>query len=853
MFIAKNWLLRLIGVDPAKITDEEMDSAFVRVGFETEGYAPIPETTGPLVVGRVEEIEELTGFKKPIRFCQVNVGNPEMQQIICGARNFEVGSYVVVALPGAVLPGDFKIAARKTYDHVSEGMLCSAAELGMADKQTKGIITLTGEPTIGMDARELLGLDDTVFEVNITPDRGYALSARGLAREVASALDVDYVDVAKRAEDAIRLTCDASFTLDVPAPQADLLTISVDPATKMRRFGLRKVTGIDPKAESPLWMQRELMLCGQRPVNLATDITNFVMFLLGQPMHAFDAGKIAGGLQIRQAKAGEKLVTLDEQTRELHPEDVVICDDEGIQSLAAVMGGSTSEISDDTTDVYFEAANWDPVFVARTCRRQKLSSEASRRFERGVDPAMVEVALDLACSLLVTYGGGQVEASRTLIGEIPAMPEIIMDAGRPAQIIGVPYTQETVVARLEEVGCQVTTASDAAVSAFGSTVAVPASTTSGLTNLLSVVPPTWRPDLTMSADLVEEVVRLEGLDAIPSITPQAPAGRGLTEAQIRRRAIGHALAYQGYAEILPTPFMSNTILEEWGVTDERTKTVKVLNPLESDHGVLATTLLPAMLESLGRNVARGENNVRLFGQEQVSIAYGDGISPMPATDHRPSNEEIQAVLDALPIQQLHVATVACGKVELDGPWGEGREYTWADAIESARMVARAADVELEVENAEMLPWHPGRCAALKVNGEIVGYAGELHPQLLGDLPPRTCAMEINVAMLPFAPSTPAPIPSPFPVLLQDVALVVNEDVPAETVRKVLAENVGPLAESVELFDIYRSPLLGLGKKSLAFNIRFRAADRTLTDDECSEARMKGVEAASRELGAVLRG
>ncbi|MDO4911516.1 MAG: phenylalanine--tRNA ligase subunit beta [Corynebacterium sp.] len=853
MFVAKNWLLRLIGVDPATVTDEQMDAAFVRVGFETEGYAPIPETTGPLVIGRVEKIEELTGFKKPIRFCQVNVGNPELQQIICGARNFEEGSYVVVALPGAELPGGFKIASRKTYDHMSEGMLCSAAELGLADKQTKGIITLAGNPTIGQDAREILNLNDTVFEVNITPDRGYALSARGLAREVASALGRDYADLAKNPEQAVALTSGSSYSLDVPAAGGEILPIEVDPATKMRRFGLRKVTGIDPKAESPLWMQRELMLCGQRPVNLATDITNFVMFLLGQPMHAFDADKIKGGLHIRQAKAGEKLVTLDEQSRTLHAEDVVICDDEQIQSLAAVMGGSTSEIGDDTVNVYFEAANWDPVFVARTCRRHKLSSEASRRFERGVDPAMVEIALDLACGLLATYGGGAVEAGRTLIGEIPAMPEITMDANRPAQIIGVPYTHETVVARLTEVGCDVTTAADAAVSAFGSTVAVPASTTSGLTDLLSVVPPTWRPDITMSADLVEEVVRLEGLDAIPSITPQAPAGRGLTPAQRRRRAIGHALAYQGYAEILPTPFMSNTILEEWGVTDERTKTVKVLNPLESDHGVLATTLLPAMLESLGRNVSRGQNNVRLFGQEQVSFAYGDGISPMPSTAGRPEAAEIQAVLDSLPIQQLHVATVACGKAELDGPWGEGREYTWADAIEAARIVARAADVELEVENAEMLPWHPGRCAALKVNGEVVGYAGELHPQLLGDLPARTCAMEISVAKLPLAPSSPAPIPSPFPVLLQDVALIVDESMPAERVRRVLVDNLGPLAESVELFDIYRSDALGADKKSLAFNIRFRASDRTLTDDECSEARLAAVDAANKELGAVLRG
>lgn len=835
MFIAKNWLLRLIGIDPSSVTDEQMDAVFVRVGFETEGYAPIEKTEGPLVIGRVAHIEELEGFKKPIRYCQVDVGNEQPQNIICGARNFQEGDYVIVALPGAVLPGNFEIGARKTYGKVSEGMICSAPELGLADKQSKGIITLSSPVTPGTNAREILNLEDTVFEVNITPDRGYALSARGLAREVASALNHPYEDLLSQPAQAIDVTMRgagsliSTINLDAPAVVENSTSVHIDPSTKVRRFGLRKVTGIDPTVESPLWLQRELMLCGQRPVNLATDITNFIMFLFGQPMHAFDAAKINGDLHVRFAKKGETLETLDGSTRTLDPEDVIITDDSSIQSLAAVMGGAESEISDSTTDVYFEAANWDPVLVARSCRRHKLSSEASRRFERGVDPALVESALDVAAGLLVSLAGGRIEAERFIYGDVTSFEPIEMKADRPSQVSGVEYSKDVVLARLREVGCSVE----------GDSV-------------LQVVPPTWRPDLSMSADLVEEVVRLEGLDAIPSITPMAPAGRGLTPAQKRRRAIGHALAYQGYAEILPTPFMSNTILQEWGIDDERTHTVKVLNPLESDHGVLATTLLPAMLESLARNVSRGQHDVRLFGQEQVSFARGEGISPMLRVDVRPSEAEVEQLLASLPDQRLHVAVVACGKQEYDGPWGQGREYTYADAIEAARIVARAADVELEVENAQMLPWHPGRCAALKVDGRVVGFAGELHPQLLGDLPARTCAMELDISALPFKPSMPAPIPSPFPVLLQDVALVVDEQVPAEQVRKVLEDNLGPLCESVELFDVYRSDSLGQGKKSLAFNMRFRASDRTLTDDECSEARLAAVEAAQKECGAVMR-
>lgn len=833
MLLSQNWVTSLLGAkNPGwSVSAEDMDSGYVRVGFETEGYAPIEETTGPLVLGIVENIEELTGFKKPIRYCKVNVGNAngtgELQGIVCGARNFQEGDMVVVSLPGAELPGGFKIASRETYDHVSEGMICSAAELGMADKQTKGIITLpldAGQP--GDDARAVLGLNDTVFDVNVTPDRGYALSARGLTRELASAFDLEFADVAL--DPSV-----AGIKVEVPSVAGECLPVSLEPETKAVRFGLRKVTGIDPKAKTPFWMERELLLSGQRLVNLPTDITNFVMILLGQPMHAFDAARIEGGLTVRNAKAGEKLTTLDHVDRELHEEDVVICDEQGIQSLAGVMGGSTSEIADDTTDVYFEAAIWDPITVARTCRRHKLTSEASRRFERGVDPTLPEIALDMAASLLVQYAGGTIESGRTLVGSLPNPATVSMAADFPSRIAGVEYSRETVVKRLEEVGCTVTG-----------------------TDTLEVIAPTWRPDLTYPEALVEEVLRLEGLEAIPSIVPTAPAGQGLTPAQKRRRAIGHALAYNGYLEVLPSPFIANDVFDVWGLDadDPRRSVVTVQNPLESDHAILGTTLLSSMLESLRRNVVRGQYDIALYGVEQVSFARGTGISPMPSVSERPSEETIAELVDSLPHQPLHVAVVGAGAIEPEGPWGEGRAYTYADAIEAAQVVARAADTELELENAEMLPWHPGRCAALKVNGEIVGYAGELHPQVLerAGLPARTCAMELDVTALPFAPSFPAPVLSAFPALLQDLALVVSEDTPAESVRKVVAEAAGELLEKAELFDVYRSEQLGADKKSLAFSLVFRAGDRTLTDEECNTARLAAAEAAAQAFGAQMR-
>ncbi|MCS5480828.1 phenylalanine--tRNA ligase subunit beta [Corynebacterium sp. YIM 101645] len=834
MHIAQNWVTELLGhANPGfGVSPAELDGGYVRVGFETEGYEPIPETTGPLVIGVVRSIEELTEFKKPIRYCLVDVGQAngtgELQGIVCGARNFAEGDTVVVSLPGAVLPGGFAIAARETYGHVSNGMICSASELGFTEKQNAGIITLdpaSGQP--GDDAREILGLSDTAFEVNVTPDRGYALSARGLTRELASAFGLEYADVAKQPEVA---GLDLS---GVPAPAGELLDIDIRPETKTVRFGLRKVTGIDPAAESPFWLQRELMLSGQRPVNAATDVTNYIMLLLGQPMHAFDAGRITGGLTVRTAEAGEKFETLDHVKRELSAEDVVICDETGIQSMAGVMGGTRSEISGETTDVYFEAAIWDPKTVARTSRRHKLSSEASRRFERTVDPAIVEVALDMACALLVDIAGGTINAERTIIGEIPAMPTITMDVHHPSQLAGVTYSRETVIARLEEVGCTVVAEGEQ----------------------LQVTPPTWRADLTIPADLVEEVLRLEGLEDIPLVLPTPVGGRGLSPVQRRRRAVGHALAYNGYAEILPSPFIANDTFDVWGLAadDERRNAVKVQNPLESDRAILGTTLLPTMLDAVVRNVSRGRHDVSLFGLQQVAFARAER-SPMPPVAARPDEATVAELINSLPHQPLHVATVATGNLELEGPWGDGRAYTWADAIESARVVTRAADVELDVESADVLPWHPGRCAALLVGGQVVGHAGELHPQVLEalGLPQRTCAMELDLSALPRTENLPAPVLSSYPGLHQDIALVVDEDVPAEQVRRVVEEGAGELLEEVKLFDIYRSEQLGEGRKSLAFSLLFRATDRTLTDEEANEHRLAAAALAKERFGAEMR-
>ena len=682
---------------------------------------------------------------------------------------------------------------------------------------------------MGEDARPIIGLHDTDFDVNITPDRGYALSARGLSREIASAFDLEFADIA---QDPSAAGIDTSA---VPEAQGSLIDVTVAPETKAQRFGLRKVSGIDPQARTPFWLERELMLCGQRSVNLPTDITNYVMLLLGAPMHAFDANVIQGNLVVRNAAEGEKFETLDHVKRELSAEDVVIRDDNGIQSLAGVMGGTTSEISAETTDVVFESAIWDPITVARTSRRHKLSSESSRRFERGVDPAIVEVALDTACALLQQLAGGTIEKGRTLIGDVAKREPIALRTAKASEYAGVDYSRETVISRLEEVGCTVADEGEQ----------------------LQVTPATWRTDIAMDVDLVEEILRLEGLEDIPAVLPTPAGGRGLTPAQKRRRAIGHGLAYAGYAEVLPAPFVANNTFDVWGLDkdDARRRTVEVQNPLEADKAILSTTLLPNMLEAIARNVARGRSDLALYGLQQVAFKRAEA-SPMPSVEQRPSAEVVSQLLDTLPEQPLHVATVATGNIEHEGPWGEGRAYTYADAIESARQVARAAGVDIELEAAQVLPWHPGRCAAVKVAGTdvVLGHAGELHPQVLEalNLPARTCAMELDISAMPLEEKFPAPVLSSFPALHQDIALVVDEDVPAERVRAIVEEGAGELIESVELFDIFRGEQLGDGKKSLAFQLLFRAADRTLTDDEVNEHRMAAAELAKQRLGAEMR-
>ncbi|RVW00489.1 phenylalanine--tRNA ligase subunit beta [Rhodococcus spongiicola] len=829
MRVAQSWLTEILqrATPDWQVTADELDAGFVRVGLEVEEVDPLEPVTGSLVVGRVVEITELTEFKKPIRFCKVDVGAGTPQEIVCGARNFAEGDLVVVALPGSVLPGGFAISSRKTYGKVSNGMICSVAELGIG-KDHSGILVLEPDTAApGTDANEVLGLDDTVIELNITPDRGYCFSVRGLTRELACGFDLEFADPA--------------VVPELPSDGGEAWPVELVPESKATRFTARRITGIDPKAVSPWWLQRRLLMSGVRPISPAVDVTNYVLLELGQPLHAFDAAKVQGALVVRRAKAGEKLTTLDEVERALDPEDVVIADDSGVISLAGVMGGADTEVHDGTTDILLESATWDPLAVFKTSRRHKLISEASKRYERVVDPEIALPALDRAAALIVEIAGGTIEPVLTDVGGVAPSGQIRMDIDLPDRVAGVAYPNGAAARRLTQIGCTV----EVGVSETGH-------------GQLVVTPPSWRPDLVQPADLVEEVLRLEGLEQIPSVLPHAPAGRGLTPQQRRRRAVGRMLAASGFVEVPPPVFLPHAVFDTWGLDaeDPRRDTTKVLNPLESDRPELATTLLPGMLEVLARNASRGQRDLSLYGIAQV-VQPGPDTKPVEVlpVDRRPSDEEIAELLRSLPAQPLHLAIVLSGLREPSGPWGPGRPADTTDAFAAVQTIAAAAGVELELRAAQHLPWHPGRCAEVVFDGTVVGHAGELHPAVLerSGLPARSCAVEIDLDALPVVEVLPAPQISPFPAVLQDVAVVVDSSVPAAAVEAALRNGGGELLEDIRLFDVFEGEQVGEGRKSLAFALRFRGVDRTLTEDEASAARDAAVAAAAEAVGAVLRG
>jgi len=834
MKIPVSWLREFVEI-PQDLSGREVSELLLKVGFEVEGVDTVGDVRGALVVGRVQKIEELTDYKKPIRWCHVEVGaangntaTPGIRGIVCGAHNFAEGDLVVIALPGTTLPGDFTIATRETYGHISDGMICSVRELGIGDEHDGILVLPAGSATPGDDAFPILGLGDEVLDISVTPDRGYALSMRGMAREAAISQGVNFVDVGTQ-------------LAQLPEAGGNAITAASDDYQACDLLVLRTLGNYNPASPTPDFIKARLAAVGVRSISLAVDLTNYVMFELGQPLHAFDADKITGTIRARWAKAGEELETLDGMKRTLTTEDLVIADDARVLSLAGVMGGAFSEITATTTRVCLEAAHFNPVEIARMSRRHKLSSEASRRLERGVDRMLPPVASARFASLLIEHGGATFEGTSG-VEQAPNPTVIALDPGMPGQVAGYTYEPANIEKILTALGCTV----DSGKSPWNVRV------------------PSWRPDLVAAIDLVEEVIRIDGYEKVPATLPTAPAGRGLTAAQKLQRRVGLHLAGRGLVEVRNYPFVGVAEFDALGIPadDSRRHAVQLANALSDEQPLMRTTLLPGLAGALSRNLSRGFTDVALFEIASVSLltaeqsATGVTNPPRPLVTNRPTAGEIASLEALLPAQPLHLGVLLTGAIRPAALGTKPTPAVWSDAIEVALALGVELGVTIAVTSGDYAPWHPGRCAALAANGAHLGYAGELAPKALENLglPKRTVALELNLSALLDVSNVVASAPAvwTFPVAKEDIALVVKSDVAATEVLNVVRTGAGELLEDIRLFDVYEGSQVPDGHKSLAFALRFRAQDRTLAAEEVAAARQAGVDAAGKSFGATLR-
>jgi phenylalanyl-tRNA synthetase beta chain len=830
MKVPLSWLAEYVELkenNPKSVMEQ-----LVRVGIEEES-AIGGDITGPVVVGQVLDfVEEPQSNGKTIRWCQVRVakdgqlaidGGDAVRGIVCGARNFEVGDKVIVSLPGSVLPGGFAIAARKTYGHVSDGMIASSKELGLNDDHA-GILRLKEidlDPEIGVDAIELLGLGESAAEVNVTPDRGYCLSIRGIAREYSHSTGAKFKDPANLVKP---LTGQGfSLTISDSDPIHGQLGCS--------SFVLLGVEGINAQAPTPAWMANRLKLAGMRSISIAVDITNYVMLELGQPLHAYDLEKLSGGITVRRAQVKETIETLDGKQRRLDPEDLLICDEEGPIGIAGVMGGARTEVSDSTTRVLLEAAVFDPISIARSARRHKLPSEASKRFERGVDREVSAIAAHRAAKLLEELAGGKIsklgaefkiKAEQVLI-EIPVQ--------YPSELVGYQYTEKQIVQALELIGCEVKTKSK---------------------NLI-VTPPSWRPDLRHKTDLVEEVARLVGYHEIPATIPVAPPGRGLTRNQRLRRNILSTLVGAGMVEVLNYPFLSPAqnkfFSKQFGVELE--------NPLQAEFGELRKELLPGLLAAAARNISRGNTDVAII--EEGSVFHFISTQPvldLPAGAQRPSKEMLQKLNDAIPSQPRHLAGVFAGDWIGASPTNSSIESGYPQAISALALALKAVGLEYRLQQVELDGLHPGRCAKVLIGENEVGVVGELHPDLAQEfyLPRRVGVFEVDLDRIySLAPQvvTASEVTS-MPALTQDLSLVVPLSVSAQELLSEIRIVGGEILEDIKLVDQYQGEGISSDKKSLTFSMLFRAKDRTLTQSEANETKERAVAACKEKFAAELR-
>lgn len=804
MKISLNWLADYVQLPE----DSELARRLTMAGLEVEQIERPGQALAGVLVGKIVASERHPNADK-LSVTRVDVGGQEPLQIVCGATNYKVGDLVPVATPGVRLPNGVEISKSKLRGVDSAGMLCSSKELGLTEASS-GLLILPADAQIGAPVAAAVGLDDRVFELNVTPNRPDALSHLGVAREVAALTKTP-----------LRLP-DRTMA-ETRGAASDVVRVRIDDAQRCPRYTARVIEGVKI-GPSPDWIVNRLRSCGVRAINNVVDVTNYVLLEYGQPLHAFDLDLVAGPeIIVRLPRGGEKLTTLDGKVRDLHPEDLVICDRDRPVALAGVMGGATSEVSDKTTRVLLESAYFHPTGIRRSSKRHALHTEASHRFERGVDPSAVPLALDRAAKLIAELGGGAVLRGMVDVHPAPVpVREVTLRFAHVGDLLGIEVPAAEVEDILGRLGFEKCSAAEGSATFR--------------------VPPA-RVDVSDAVDLIEEVARVRGYEAIP-LAPhravvQAPAEPVSTE--VERRVRG-ALSAAGFSEVLNYSFVSPAELEQLGAPAEWVMT----NPLSAEQSALRTTLLAGLLQNVSRNARHQVDGARFYEVGRVFFSRKGGHAlDAPAADERPR------VAGALYGSRFGQSWAL--------PSGAADFYDAKRAVEAILEVLGLSDRArfVPLSDLQQRVFHPRETAVVSLGDRQLGHVGRVHPLLQERLavPEPVYAFELDVTALMEAVQlvpTFQPIPR-FPAVLRDLALVVDESVTAHSVAEAVRDAGGELVESVNLFDVYAGKPLPEGKKNLAFSVRYRAPDRTLTDADVNSVHDRIVGEVGRRVGGSLRG
>jgi phenylalanyl-tRNA synthetase beta chain len=807
MRVPLSWLTQHVDV---KVSPEDLADRLTFAGVEIETVDRVGEDLAGIVTARVLEV---AGHPDADRLVLVRIdAGGEDRSVVCGARNFAPGDVVPWAAPGAKLPGGVEVGRKQVRGQWSDGMLASARELGVFDDHS-GILVLPPDTTVGVDLVHTVGLRDAILEVKSAPNRGDTLSMRGIAREVALLLGTEL----------------KPLDLTVPEtgpPAGGLATVEVEDAEGCPLYAARVVESLDAAHPAPLWMARRLYLYGQRPLGAVVDVTNYLLLDQGQPLHAFDLDRVPGQrIVVRRAREGETLRTLDGRDRRLTAADTLITSGEQALALAGIMGGEDSEVRPDTTRVLIESAHFPPAVVRRTMRRLGMSTEGGQRWARGVDPAGAEPVCDQAARLMAQLAGGTVAGGRLRAGPgVGERPAIRLDWSRSAARLGAPTDPTFAAAHLRSVGCRTEVPDDRTVVA---------------------VPPSWRFDIELWADLEEEVARRWGYDQIPATLPGATGGR-LTDEQRLRRQARELLTGMGVTEAQTYPFLSQAALDQLGLDpdDPRRRTLRLANPISEEAPELRTTLLPGLAEVARRNLARGLAGVAVYELGAVFL-------PPRAEAGRSERDR------GLPDEPLTLGVLLAGQRQrgrFDDPVAA---FDFADVKGVVEGLVAGLGVDGVAYRPEgPPPYHPGRCAGVFLDQRPVGLLGQLHPRVAADLELPTASFAAELELAPLLAAVPrmrpAATPSPYPELSFDVAFLVPPGVAASDLEAALREAGGELLTRLTLFDAYQGAPLPPGHRNLAYRVALQAADRTLTDADGAAVRDQMAAVAADRLQATLR-